>query len=68
MTLSFVLFTDVNARSYTDVHQTFNNKDTEDLIQGKTGMSKATTVLSQLTRVKYFKLFKNRQILILLGL
>lgn len=35
----FVLIADVDARSYNDVHQQLNDKETEDLIHGKTGMN-----------------------------
>lgn len=46
MTLSNVLIADADARLYNDVHKQLNDKETEDLIHGKTGMSQAITVFS----------------------
>jgi len=37
---------DADARLYNDVHKQLNDKETEDLIHGKTGMSQAITVFS----------------------
>ena len=45
MTSSYVLNADADARLYNDVNKQLNDKETEDLIHGKTGMNQAITVL-----------------------